>query len=339
MTRLFTDGAEHGSELAILRKTVVTPISTTYKRTGNYSYVCVGVNEKYIEFAIGSESEFYIRASVCFVYGTSGAPLGGIKWMANTTVLGYIQFSTDGFPKIYVGTTLKTTLSDVPAFLPDTFYLVEIHVIIHDTTGTIELKINGVQAGSWMGDTKPGADTDATAIAIYHNGGASGQGCAYFDDIAVNNTAEAVDNSWCGDGHVIALKPNANGDSSDFTGSDGNSTDNYLLVDDVPHDSDTTYVESATADHTDLYNLAACGLSNVEIQRVLVEAIAKDTDTADGTVKLLSKAGSTTSETSVDLSTSYALYKGTEMLVNPDDSAAWETSDLDALQAGIKVVD
>jgi hypothetical protein len=160
----------------------------------------------------------------------------------------------------------------------------------------------------------------------------------YYDDLAINDTSGGADDSWCGDGRIIALTPNANGDLSQLTGSDGNSTDNYLLVDDVPSNGDTDYVEGSTVDQKDLYNLTACGLTGVIIKRVWAASRSRDTVAAGGLISLVVKTNSTEyAGTDRALATSYAEVLGDIHTVNPNTSGAWSTSDLDALQVGPKL--
>lgn len=49
----------------------------------------------------------------------------------------------------------------------------------------------------------------------------------YYDDIAINNVSGSFQNSWPGDGGVVALTPNAAGDSNCTTG-------NYTMVGEIP---------------------------------------------------------------------------------------------------------
>lgn len=330
MTRLFTDGAERGDLLAFNLATI--SVSTTQKRTGNYSYYVSGAYNGTINIAASSELYFRFGARLT----VSGTNNNFVIVRNGTTSLCSVRHVTSSNKlALIVGSTVVATSTN--SINNGEWHLYEIHVKIADSGGVLELKVDGVDfdGASFTGDTKPGTDTTIDNLWFL----ASGAGASmYLDDIAINNTTGGVDNSWCGDGHVLALKPNANGDSSQFTGSDGNSTDNYLLVDDIPHDSDTSYVQANVSGYYDLYNLEACGLTDVEIKRVWVESIAKDTTTGSGILTPMIKTNSTEVESNpVPLSTSYALVKSEEFLVNPVTLSGWTVEDLDSLQAGVKV--
>jgi hypothetical protein len=212
--------------------------------------------------------------------------------------------------------------------------LYEFHIKIDDSTGIVEIKENGILKLTYEGDTKPATDSEINYVGCI----TSGAYTWYMDDLAINDTEGSIDNSWCGNGYIVALKPNAVGDSSQLTGSDGDSVDNHLLVDDVPQNGDTDYVYGVTADNQDLYNLEALPTlpENVVIKRVWPEARAKDDGVGD--IALVIKAGTTQDDGPTrELGTSYMAVKGSDYTLNPDDSQPWEVSDIDALQIGVKI--
>lgn len=331
MTRLFTDGAEMG-DLAIWDSVGSSSVSTTTPRSGLYKIITP--NNHAIMKTILPENELYIRFGHYFSNYTGNSRI--LTWFNNSTELGGIRYDPAmNKYMIYIGDSTYVASSILP-LLVGTWCLVEVHIKLDDVNGKIELKINGLlDLTVFSGDTKPGTATTINGIRF---GGYSDQ---WFDDIAINNISDAVDNSWCGDGHVINLTPNANGDSSQFVGNDSNSVDNYLLVDEVPSDSDTTYVQSATPNAKDLYNLTPCNLpADYKVLYVWAEARVKDTTTGAGTIKLLVKTEATEYESAdINLSTVYAKRIGTLYNLNPNTGLPWTIAQLDALQVGIKVVD
>jgi len=330
MSRIFTEGFEMGSvdtsvwlgTVGLNTGAVVRPGSGVYSAnfTSSNAYRELGA----------SFSEFYLRTAFRMDKTDSNALVG---WYHAGTQLGHIYF-TKNTRKItlYVGSSLVATGTKILSLA--TWYLLEVYVKISDAGGVITLKIDGTQDCTFSGDTKPGADTNIDRIRFYND---YNYGC-YWDDIALNDMVGAVDNSWCGDGHVIALAPNANGDLSQLLGSDGDSTDNYLLVDETPQDGDTTYVEGSAVDEKDLYNLAASGLlANSIIKEVWAEAVCKDTVGAGGLLALVLKTNSMEyASADIALGISYAILRGTNHPINPNTSAAWTIGELDALQAGPK---
>jgi hypothetical protein len=167
---------------------------------------------------------------------------------------------------------------------------------------------------------------------------ADGVGSGFHDDLAMNDTTGGADNSWCGDGRIIAIKPNAAGNYTQWTPSAGS---NWQNVDEVPSNSDTDYNSESLASDKDSYNLEACGLTSVTIKRVWIEMRAKNT-VADGSqARMFLRAGGTDYNDSVGaraLTASYVRYVSGEWTTDPSDAAAWTTTDLDALEVGVEVI-
>ena len=137
----------------------------------------------------------------------------------------------------------------------------------------------------------------------------------------------------CGDGHFELLVANGNGDTNDWNGSDGNKVDNYLLVDDIPSDGDTTFV-SATGTAQDMYNLSGYTGTNKDIRRIWAECRAKDNAVSGGTIKLGYKHSGTVylCSDARALSGNYARVVGDDTLLDPTDSTMWSEADLNAIQ-------
>jgi hypothetical protein len=133
---------------------------------------------------------------------------------------------------------------------------------------------------------------------------------------------------------VETLRPNAEGDELNlsqfpFTGQ------NYQKVDEAVPDEDTTYVnQSFLSWERDLYNLPASSGSGT-INDITVYIRCREYTI--GYAKVVIKASGTVDEGDQEsLTTSYVYYDETWNL-NPDDSAAWEWADIDALQIGVSL--
>jgi len=321
MTRIFTDGAESGDGLFFNSGgSVYTPA-----RSGVYSY-----NAGYVPTKFFPEmSEFYIRFAF---WDNVLAGTAIFVWRRGGTTIGYLGI-TNTTKKIGIVVNNVVVATGTLALNTSTWYLLEVHVKIADTGGIIEVKIDGVMDCSYSGDTKPG--TDAVLDNVFWQRTSQ---TTLIDDLAMNDTTGTVDNSWCGDGRVIALKPNANGDSSQWTGNDGNSIDNYLLVDEAVQDGDTTYVSSGTTDAKDLYGVENLSVTGVTIKRVWTESVARgDTGTAEQIAHVIKTNGSEYDSPNLTLGISYARQTGTAYTVNPQTGAAWTISEVNNLQVGPKV--
>lgn len=156
------------------------------------------------------------------------------------------------------GTLLATGTTVLSA---TTYYYIEGRVKISDTVGEISAQINGaaetftfVTGTSTTQDTRNGATTNADVIVLCGGSGSNSQNID-FDDFYVCDDGGSTNNSFLGDVRVEALFPNGNGNYSQFTGSDGNSTDNYQLVDEASANGDTDYVTDSVSGHIDSYTM------------------------------------------------------------------------------------
>jgi hypothetical protein len=334
MTRIWTEGFEMRD---VVGYTTTGAASTTQKRSGGASIVLTGGQT--LTYSVSDLAEAYIRFGI-YWSGDSTTSTFRLQFRHGTTVLDElrIDLNTDGFVDLIVDTTLQDT--GVLAISESQWYLIELRVKIDDAAGILDAKVDGVPDATFSGDTKPGADAHFDNIYFYNNSSTGGlpftNTSIYLDDIALNDTAGGVDNSWCGDGKIIVILPNGTV-TNQLTGSDGDTTNNHLLVDEVPKDNDTTYVQGNVVNEEDLYDLAACGLTDVIINRIWAEARAKDTVASGGTIALVTKAsgGAEVAGADVTLATTYTVrVLSAEQLVNPVDAAAWEVADIDALQGG-----
>jgi hypothetical protein len=311
--------------LLFFTSTSSTAVSTTQKRTGTYSYAIQANTTK----NLSAISEIYFRIPVWCAGDMNN---NAIQLRKGTTIIGSVgRNATSGLLEIRIGTTLTATGSIV--ITKSTWVSIEWHLKIADSGGISEVKVDGIaDVTTGLTDTKPGADTTVDNLYISANTGA---GTLYIDDIAINDTTGGVDDSWCGDGKVIILTPNAAGDATQWS-TFPTGTANYADVDDIPSDSDTTYVYSSGTNAYDLYNLPASGLSNVTINRVWAEARAKDTVAEGGTVSLLLKTNDMIATgSSQSLLTTYTKQVlGDVYTTNPQSGVAWSVVELDALQVG-----
>jgi hypothetical protein len=170
----------------------------------------------------------------------------------------------------YTSSDLKATGSTV--IEADTYYRLEFHGKVDDTTGILEFMLDGNLEGSWEGDTQPGSSTTTYGLSLYSTGGfLDGGQETFWDNLGVNDINGSKNNSWIGDTIILSAIPNNNGDVTQMNGSDGNQVDNYLLVDEIPDDADSTYVSTSSLNFRDLYNISIPSApSNFVIETVQV---------------------------------------------------------------------
>lgn len=347
MAGLFIDGADHYSTAQIGRKytTVSGTTPTVLTSSGRRGGGCIecSVAARWFEYSLPSSVSTIIvgvainrngssAAGYILYFGDSGSDQCGV----------YLE--ADGRLSFARGTTvLATTTVSLPS---SGWSYLEAKVTFHNSTGAYELRLNGnstpVLSGSGV-DTCATANNSANTVRFHArpaSGSAGPNASTLYDDVYILDTTGSANNDFLGDVRVDALLPNANGNSSQLTGSDGNSTDNYLLVDESPADDDTTYVESSTSGHKDTYDFPALGYTAASIFLAQINAQAKKDDAGARSIALVTRSGGTdydgTPAPEAALSTSYRNYRHIRE-VDPATSAAWTQSNLEAAQFGVKV--
>lgn len=333
MARVQTEGFEIGD--ASLIAVSGGGISTS-AASGTYAFLVTGSDGASSAIAIpgGALSELYWAARVNY------------SRVDSTPYL--VQFHNGGtllFRVFVEPSTGKWTLQDhlgavriasTEGHTTDVYQLIELYFKIHATTGALEMKIDGVSMGTWAGNTAVASSAiDRTTLTVPD---VIGSASAFMDDLRINDVTGAADDSWPGSGRIVSLVPNST-NTAQWDGSDGNQVDNHLLVDERPHDSDTTYVVTTTANEKELYGHAG-GFSlpaNHSITRVWVEAVAKDNAALGGQLSTIVKSGTTESVSpAATLPSSYTRVTGNRLTTNPDTLAEWTAAEVNAALFGVK---
>lgn len=322
MARLFTDGAEHGQVLGFWDQVNTMggspSISSLYMRSGNYSYQIDGWAVKNFT----SVSELYYRCAVMRAFNSGQIH----SFMDGDTNVVQIMIDSDDKVKIYNGNTLVATGNTV--LYKNRWYVVEVHIVT-GASGLVEVRLDGVMEVSYSGNIN--ASTVVNKLYVTRSIDRT-----FLDDIALNDVSGSSDNTWCGDGHVIALLPNGNGDTNQWSASSGL---NYQCVDEgFFGNGDTDYVSTSTSGQVDLYNIQDPSLpSGAVIKRVWATCVAKKTVSENATITVGLKTGATEYWGSAQqLETDYKAFSGQVYSQNPNTLSAWTISDLTNLQIGVK---
>ena len=207
------------------------------------------------------------------------------------------------------------------------FYL-EVQVRHHSSTGSFKIWVNGNLIINFTGNTKYNwTMIDSVVLEGYHAN-------ARYDDIYL--CTDTVADPPFGDCSVDLLLPTGNGAASQWVGSDGNSTDNYALIDENPQ-SMTDYVSSATPGQQDLYTVADLSITLGAIQAVGVCLTAHKDEVGPRSVKPLVRRTVTNAGTVLPLEGN-AAGRQAFFLTDPETGAAWTQANVNAAQFGIEVV-
>jgi len=249
--------------------------------------------------------------------------------ISSTGALGF--YTTLG---VLIGSVSSNTL---PA---NTWCFIEIKIKIADsiTTNDCIIKVNGVE---WVnlssGDTRYGTyQLNVAGIGITWNN-IDSSNYLYVDDLYVLDGAGSTCNTFLGDSRIDYLSPNGNGTTNNFVGSDSNSTDNYLLVDElVPDGAD--YVGSATPNDIDLYALPDLSQVPSTVHAVQVENKAvKDVPGQRTYANLVRSGGTNYPGATKSVGYPDASFNQNIWETNPA-GGAWDAASLSALEIGVKII-
>lgn len=215
------------------------------------------------------------------------------------------------------------------------WYYIELKVVFATgATGSYELRVNGATVLS-AGSVQT-AVTNANANQLFMSNAYAGT--SYRDDLYVIDTSGgAPQNDFLGDIRVETLYPNGNGSSSMLVGSDGNSIDNYLLVDEHPADDDTTYVGSATINDKDTYNYDPLVSTTGTIYGVQTNVRAKKSDAGSRSIAPVLKSGANETVGANAVLSSSWLNITEQVFPTKPGGGAWTIADVNAAEFGVKV--
>lgn len=222
----------------------------------------------------------------------------------------------------------------------NTWYNISLKLTIDDSAGAVDLEIDETNVLSLSSvDTRNGGNASMDGCRLYWGLNDAGD-ALIFDNFYVLDTTGSSSNDFLGSCQIEHLTPNSDA-SVQWSRSTGST--NESVVDDSFALNETDYVETSTVGHKDLYGFGSLsGLAGVStINAVSVGINAFNTNAATPrTIKTVLKSG-TTEESGSD----YTLPSNTNQIeinsvwnTDPDTSAAWTESGVNALEMGMEFV-
>lgn len=280
-------------------------------------------------------SEMYMGVAMRAGANLSGASLVTVWGDNNVTQHVTISMNASNQLTAFRGTSAGTLLatSALPFSILAQWRSINCYFKIDDSVGRVVLKVDGVTHIDFTGDTK-NAGTNATIDGLrlaMPNNVSNG-----FADLVICDSSGSINNTYPGDIAVIRRLPNANGTYSQFTGSDGNSVNNYQLVDEAPSDT-SDYTFATTSAQKDSYGVEDLPAATVSV--VGVRAVAKTSKSGAGLAGMTVFVRENATDTfgpDVPLSTSYSWQGDDIRELAPSTAAAWTVSDVNAMEIGVR---
>lgn len=354
MAILLIDGFDHGDGTDVWTSFSASHFTTT-KRTGTHSAQGIGAGGPNVYRALGAaEVDDGVTMGIA-CYQTSSQALGGfaggisggkIVLSEDLTVHLTAQFRNDTRTlEIWRGpypSGTKLDFTDTNIWTHDTWHYLELGCKIHDSTGFYEVRLNGATVLADSGiDTRNGG----TAGVINRMGFrgnediGSAQGIYFDDAYLLNETGSAPGNTFLGDTRCFPLYPVGNGFYAMLLGSDGNSVDNYLLVDETGTPVTTDYLASAVNADKDSFTLDNLPISVGTVRALEIRIHAAKSETGTRQMRSLIRRGGADAfgADHVLAENSYATYRDIWELDPHAGPGAWTITNINGSEIGVEV--
>jgi hypothetical protein len=218
------------------------------------------------------------------------------------------------------------------------WYYLEFKATIHDTTGSVEVRVNG---SLWISvpnvDTKQTANATANVFSIAGRG-ESASAFFYYDDLYLADgvVGDGV-TDFLGPQKVVTVVAQAgNGTHTGWTPSTG--TDHGELVNDATPNGDTDYVMSSTVGARESYNFPALGVIGL-VNGVQTVNWLRNTEAGARMINAFVRSGITDYDhaTNIGIDTTYrgVRHLWTKSAASPGN--AWTVAEIDAAEFGVRV--
>lgn len=309
-------------------------------QTGRLSGYC-------LRFYNGEYSTAYLRppalttnatlvVGVAFKFGSIIVVDSRLICFVDEATTGIVMFATVGgeisIRNGRTGLTLGTTSG--LGLQVSTWYYVEVKIVA-GSSGSYTVKVGGNVVLTGSGDTRAVVGHDYNSSFALTNPYFSSL-ITYFDDLYCLDGSGTVNNDFLGNMRIVTIRPDAAGDSTQFTPDSGN---NYARVNEAICGDDSNYVQDAVADEKDLYNYGALGGVLTSIAGIVVITDCRETDATSFNLKTVCKSGATESDDAGQVIGSIN-YVSRRRLMETDPNTAslpWTPTTLEAAQFGVKV--
>ncbi|MEK7602542.1 MAG: hypothetical protein AAB472_03590 [Patescibacteria group bacterium] len=350
--RIFQTGAELNSTTAGMEVTSVdgtgASVSSTNVRSGNYVWRSNNSgNTSGITQRLSGNDVFtpgYLR--VYFYFATLPSVKQRIMQFntAANLLSARVDIYTDGKLVLMNSSSVAIGTSTL-ALQTNRWYRLELKDDPTLNPGKLELRVDGVTVVK--GDSDSQAGWARVRVGPNLNNSVTD---VYYDDIAVNTSSGTSQNSWPGDGKLVLLSPNAAGDSNQWLDTVGGAgtTNNYTLVDEIPPNNATDFVNSGTLNDTDWYGISPMSavrrINVVSVHGRLTNNTADATTAAKWQIQKISGGTVSQGTAVIPNSTTWCtdgnsttIWQNILTLYNDPDGQPWTWQTLQTAQIGPKI--
>lgn len=250
-----------------------------------------------------------------------------------------LRVNTDGTLQVVRGTSTALNASGTSSLSLslNTWYYIEWKVTIADSisASTCKVNVNGV---NWINvdsgqDLKATANAQANRVVFIPNSNIIMN--IYFDDIYILDGTGSANNDLLGDMRVETLFPDGAGNSSQWTADSGT---NYTRVNEANPDT-SSYVQTSGVNNIDLYTFGNLSSTPTSIAGIMVNNFAEKTDAGARQFANVIRLGGTNYVNSNNHNPTAMSYLDHTQIYeqDPSTSAAWGTTNINAMEVGYKL--
>lgn len=218
------------------------------------------------------------------------------------------------------GTTVLNTLD---------FYYIELKIVIDNSSGVVQLKINTVDEINVTGQKTQQSGNSSANNFIFHS--ANSFGAWAIDDLYILDNQGSRNNTFLGDVIVEAISPVATGSNTNWTPTSGSL--NYACA----ANRDQTLVNTtSTVNAKDTYKCGALSRIGSSIAGTCTNVFTKNSDSTNHTMATVIHAGGSdyNGSTQTVSSTGFKWLSNVNE-TNPNTSTTWTVSDVNTAEFGM----
>ncbi len=255
--------------------------------------------------------------------------------LSSSTTRVRVSPNNDGTLSVYnaAGTVVGTTARALHHGI--TYYL-EFKFVLHGSTGTADVRVDGVNVLSLTGLNLGGTTWSTLKLGPTATPILPGSNAVtwYVDDLYICDGSGTDSNDFLGDVRIDCLRPTADGFWQDFSQSSG--TDNFAMVDETLANSDTDYNYSGTVGAIDTFITDDLPISGALVKGVQLVSQARKEDAGTALHKGVVRISSTDYVGATrGVPSSYEFLRNIFTL-SPATGVAWTDTEINATEFGYK---
>jgi hypothetical protein len=233
------------------------------------------------------------------------------------------------------GTLLGTGSTTVPL---NAWFYIEIGATIDPSAGAVTVRLNGVNvSGLVLSSINTQGDGGSTTVnGVQFIIGSTSLTSSFAHYYFADATGSSPWNTFLGDVRIQTLLPTGAGAITDFT-PHGDSF-NWQNAATVPPSPTVQFNSNSTSGDSDLFTMTSVATNETTIYGVQVKSLLAKTDAGARTVAAVLKSSSTTTTGSAVAASATSQYVRAMFQADPNTSAQWTQSNVDAAQAGYTIV-